>query len=176
LNEFPDLKLLIAPRHPERAEGVAKLASKNGFLPVLVSGLGLIGENGRRTTDDGRRTAIFVLDTIGELIHYYAVSDIVFVGGSLVKKGGHNIIEPASFAKPVVFGPQTFNFRDITELFLRRKAAIMVRNTQELKAALRLLLSDSNRARELADAAGKLILENQGATLKNIERIKDFLT
>ena len=161
LPEFPGLRLLIAPRHPERASDIEKLVEKNGFKPLLISKL--------LSTIDYRLSTIFILDTIGELLDYYAICDIVFVGGSLVKKGGHNILEPAALSKPIIFGPHTFNFRDIAQLYLKEQAAILAHNQQELKEGIKYLLANPNKKEELGRKAKDLILANQGATKRNLE-------
>lgn len=163
--DFPGLKLLIAPRQPQTSKDIAKLVSRFGFRSVFVSGLAsecptCIAE------------PVFILDTVGELISFYAIADIVFVGGSLIKKGGHNILEPASAAKPILFGPHMFNFRDIADLFLSNRAAIMVYDPIDLKTNIAELLNNPSQAIELGRRAQQLILENQGATKRNAEYIK----
>lgn len=165
--DFPNLKLLIAPRHPERAENIAVLAIKHGFNPVRVSQL---------TNQPTGQKIIFILDTIGKLISFYAISTIVFVGGSLVKRGGHNILEPAFFRKPIIFGPYMFNFQDICDLFLSNKAAIKVDNKQELFEKIKNLLDNPSEKEELGERARDLILENQGATEKNISLVRSLVT
>ncbi len=157
LAEFPKLKLLVAPRHPERAKDIEKLALKNGFEAVFVSQLG-------RATSYELRTKVFILDTIGQLLNYYAIADIVFVGGSLARIGGHNILEPASQGKPVIFGPHMFNFRDMADLFLKNKAALLAHNTQELEDSVRYLLNSPAVVDEFSRRARDLITQNQGAT------------
>jgi 3-deoxy-D-manno-octulosonic-acid transferase len=112
---------------------------------------------------------------IGELINYYAIADIVFVGGSLVKKGGHNILEPAALAKPVLFGPYMFNFRDIAGLFLSVQAAIAVRNPQELKDKISDLLAHPELAAQLGGRARETLFKHQGASRKNSEFLSFFL-
>ena len=165
----PDLRLLIAPRHPERSLEICALAKKAGFWPQMTSSLGK--EKSGRQEDE----TVFVLDTIGELINFYAIADIVFVGGSLVKKGGHNILEPASLGKPVLFGPYMFNFRDIAEMFLKAEAALAVHNGEELKEKVEYLLRYPSKIDEMAKRAGELIAQNQGATKRNMENIKVIL-
>jgi 3-deoxy-D-manno-octulosonic-acid transferase len=165
LAEFPKLKLLIAPRHPERSKDIESLAFKNGFEGIFLSQLG-------QATSRGPRSKVFILDTIGQLLNYYAIADIVFVGGSLVKTGGHNIIEPASQAKPIIFGPHMFNFRDIADLFLRNKAALLVRSRQELLSSIKYLMKHPAEMDELGKRAKATITQNQGATLRNAEIIK----
>ncbi len=168
IREFPDLRLLIAPRHPERAKDIEKIVIKYGFMPFGISQL-----NGQ-TGEQANRQTVFILDTIGQLINYYAIADIVFVGGSLVKKGGHNILEPAFLGKPILFGPHMFNFCDIAELFLKNQAAILAHNPRELKEKIKDLLNNSSRAMQLSWRSKKLILENQGATQRNLNLIKNL--
>ncbi|MFH0913656.1 MAG: 3-deoxy-D-manno-octulosonic acid transferase [Candidatus Omnitrophota bacterium] len=168
LGEFPSLRLLIAPRHPERAKEIEKLVLKNGFPSLSISNICL-----KPNTDNLR--PVFILDTIGELISFYAIADVVFVGGSLIKKGGQNILEPAGIGKPVIFGPHMFNFRDIAGLFLENKAAVLARNQKELEASIRDLLHDPQRMAGLAQRARALIAQNQGATRRNLEIISKYL-
>ena len=164
---FPNLKLLIAPRHPERSRQLSGLAASYGFMPVFIFGI-----SGVCPTCINR--AVFILDTIGELFNYYAASDIVFIGGSLIKKGGHNILEPASLRKPVIFGPYMANFREISELFLVNQAALMAKNSQELVSKVKDLLNSNLLAKGLVERAYELILKNRGATEKNIQVIKQL--
>lgn len=180
LAELPYLRLLIAPRHPERAAEIEKLVKVRGFNAVRISKL----NDSTPASPAGRiqrfnaclparqDSTIFILDTIGQLLSFYALADIVFVGGSLVRKGGHNILEPASFAKPILFGPHMFNFRDIADLFLASKAAILVHNQEELKTNIKYLLNNNSRISELGRQARELIRQNQGATRRNAEYIR----
>jgi 3-deoxy-D-manno-octulosonic-acid transferase len=162
---YPNLKLFLAPRHPERAKDIEKIVSGAGFRPVLVSQLPLAPCN-------CIAKPVFILDSIGELNNFYAIADIVFIGGSLVKIGGHNILEPAVFAKPILFGPQMFNFRDIAELFLNKQAAILVGDKLALKEAVRDLLNDPDKSAQLSRRAKKLIENNRGSSMRNTEVIK----
>lgn len=177
LAEFPNLKLLIAPRHPERAKEVEKVVDNCGLNHVLVSGLA--GEPVSQLYPQTRRPAdshtVFILDTIGQLKDFYAVSDIVFVGGSLIKKGGQNILEPAAFAKPIVVGPYMFNFRDIMALFLKNEACVMIKNEEELLSDITDLLRDPKKMGALGVRAQELIARNQGATMRNMEYIKGLM-
>ncbi len=166
--ELDGLKLLIAPRHPQRSKEVANLVSSFGFRSVLVSTL-------PSTCSTCETQPVFILDTIGQLIYFYHISEIVFVGGSLVKKGGHNILEPASLAKPIIFGPYMFNFRDIAELFISNRAAILVNNQEELKAKVRELFKNASYCEELGRKAKDLIQKNSGSTKRNIELIRAII-
>jgi 3-deoxy-D-manno-octulosonic-acid transferase len=168
LNDFPNLKLLLAPRHPERAQEVANLIKQFNFEPLRIS---LLDSANWEFTNS--RT-VFILDTVGQLINYYAIAEIVFVGGSLIKKGGHNILEPASQGKPILFGPYMFNFRDIIDLFLIHQAAISVYNIEELKRKIKELLDSPTQAQKLGQLAKDLILSNTGATKRNLELIREL--
>src|SRR5262249_10925859 len=104
---FPRLSLLLAPRHPERSDEVERLVQERGLPGTRRTALG---------GGEGRRNGVIILDTVGELADLYRWADVVFVGGSLVPSGGHNMLEPAQKRKPVLFGPHTENFRDSAEL------------------------------------------------------------
>ncbi len=167
LKDFPELKLLIAPRHPERAGEIGKLALNYGFDPIFISKL-------QPSAIDRRLSTVFILDTIGQLTSFYAVSDIVFVGKSLVNKGGQNILEPAFFAKPILFGPHMFNFREITALFLANQAAVMVQDEEELSQKIQFLLANPDEADRLGQAGKELLIRNQGATERNLGFIRNY--
>ncbi len=165
---FPGLKLLVAPRHPERSRRIASLAVHNGLLPVFISSLSA-------SCPSCINKPVFILDIIGELFNYYSAADVVLVGGSMVKKGGHNILEPASLKKPVIFGPHMFNFRDISELFLADQAALLAADSQELTAQVNKILSNDLLAKELGRRSSALIIKHRGATEKNVQIIKQFI-
>ncbi|MCX5710805.1 MAG: 3-deoxy-D-manno-octulosonic acid transferase, partial [Candidatus Omnitrophica bacterium] len=155
LPEFSNLLLVIAPRHPDRSEEILSIVAKSGFKGVKISRLPY--ECATCMTHP-----VFILDTIGNLLEFYKAADLVFVGGSLVRTGGHNILEPAIFAKPVIFGPHMFNFRDIADLFLKENAGVMVQNEEELKKQITFLLNSPQEARSLGERARQLIVKNQG--------------
>jgi 3-deoxy-D-manno-octulosonic-acid transferase len=168
LRKFPQLKLLIAPRHPERAKEIEGIISGFGFHSVLVSSLPLRPCN-------CLTKPVFVLDSIGKLTAFYRLADIVFVGGSLVKKGGHNILEPASLGKAILFGPYMFNFKDIAELFLKNQATVLAKNKEELIISLTSLLNNPTRTSQLGSLAHGLVTVNQGATTRNLREIDTYL-
>jgi 3-deoxy-D-manno-octulosonic-acid transferase len=114
---------------------------------------------------------ILLMDSVGELASTFRHASVVFVGGSLVPRGGHNILEPAAFAKPIVFGPYMENFRDIRDLFLEARGALEVRNVAELTASIDKLLTDTSAAAELGARARRLVEQNTGAT----ERVLAYL-
>ena len=162
---YPSLVLVIAPRHPERVAEVERLIRQRGLASV------------RRTAlpKDRDRNAIIVLDTVGELAQVYQLAEVVFVGGSLVPAGGHNMLEPALKRKPVVFGPHTTNFRDGTDLLVMAGAAFVVRGRPELERALDRLLADPGLRASMGEAAFEAVVGRQGAVLETLELIERFL-
>jgi 3-deoxy-D-manno-octulosonic-acid transferase len=168
---FARVRLLVAPRHPDRFDAVAR-SLKSSRLRAS-----------RRSSPDGHcKTAdVILLDTVGELAALYRFASVVFVGGSLVPKGGHNILEPALYAKPIVVGPHMENFREIAREFLRRSALLQLRGadapalTAELQDALARLLGDEDYAATLGSNARLAIDENRGATARTIEIVAERL-
>ena len=116
-----------------------------------------------------------MLDTIGELAQLYQLATAVFVGGSLVDHGGHNILEPAVFGKPIVFGPHMQNFKEIAEAFLSNGAAVQVQSERELDEALLALVTDPVRRARLGAAARALVEANRGAKDKTLAVIAELL-
>ncbi len=151
--------LVIAPRHPERFVEVEALARESGFRTVRRSELPI---------DQEPRADVVILDTIGELAQLYQLATVVFVGGSLVDTGGHNILEPAVFGKPIVFGPHMQNFREIAEAFLAGRAAVQVRDAVDLEQTLRHLLTDADERARLGRAALNIVEANRGAKDKTL--------
>ena len=118
---------------------------------------------------------MLLLDTLGELASVYAEADFAFVGGSLASWGGHNIIEPASWGKPVLFGPHMQNFADIARIFLDAGAAIQVKDEAELESALRDLLARRERREELSRKALAVVTENRGAARRTVSAMREML-
>lgn len=166
--EFENLKLLIAPRHIDRAKTIKNLVEQNGFEGALSS-------QSKKIQSLNSKKVVLILDTLGELRHLYSIATIVFMGGSLIKRGGHNIVEPAIFGKPIIFGPYMFNFRDMARLFLEEKAAIKVRDKKELLETLQTLLRDRARIDILGQNARELADRDKGATSRNIRELEPFL-
>jgi 3-deoxy-D-manno-octulosonic-acid transferase len=150
----PTALLIIAPRKPERFDDVERLARRSGWKVA------------RRTelpVDADPRYDVVVLDTIGELAQLFQIATVVFVGGSLVDAGGHNILEPAVFGKPILFGPHMQNFAEIARTFLDNGAAVQVADGRALEASLLELLDDPVRRASLGAAARALVEANRGA-------------
>lgn len=167
-------RLLVAPRHPERFNEVADLIARSGFryarrseiqLSAAVTGA---GPATAPAVLEARRADIILLDTIGELAEVYRFAGVVFVGGSLVPRGGHNIIEPAVFAKPIIVGPHTENFRQIVADFAGANAVVQVAAGEAVAdaftKALIHLLADLPAARAMGAQAQQILLANRGAT------------
>jgi 3-deoxy-D-manno-octulosonic-acid transferase len=158
--------LVIAPRHPERFAEVERLCASEGLSTVRRSELAI---------DADPRADTVVLDTIGELSQLYQIATAVFVGGSLVPVGGHNILEPAIHGKPIVFGPHMENFTEIAETFLANDAAIQVHSDRELEEVLVDLMGDPVRRARLGAAARALIDANRGAKDRTMAVVADLL-
>ena len=166
--EFPKLKLLIAPRHIDRVREIEGVVKKYGFEPVKVSGLSAI-------PNTQYPIRIMILDTIGHLNEAYSVATIIFIGGSLVKHGGQNPLEPAVLGKAILFGPHMFNFKYITEVLLKEGAAVQIAGKEGLGKNLKILLNDPSKRSLLGDNAKAVIAQNHGATKKNLEKISEAL-
>lgn len=160
------LVLVLAPRHPERGAEVAALAAARGLAAVRRS---------RLPGDGAGRVEVVVLDTVGELPALFPAATVVFVGGSLVPVGGHNVIEPAAWGRPVVFGPHMENFTEIAELFLAHRAARRVSRAEELEPVLGELLTDARQRAELGTAARSLVEANRGAAARSLAEIAAVL-
>jgi 3-deoxy-D-manno-octulosonic-acid transferase len=158
LRRFPDALLLLAPRHPERFKPVVLACRSFGFATRTRS------EDGTAEKD----TQCFVVDTLGELLRFYAAADVAFVGGSLVPIGGHNVLEPAALSVPVIVGPKMFNFADITVSLMEAGAVVQIAEADELGAAVTRLLIDP-ALRETIGRAGRAAFEReQGGVLRTL--------
>jgi len=166
-SKMPHARLLVAPRHPERFSGVENIIRNAGFKVWKRSESG----NG---LGPGAGTVI-LLDTIGELARVYALASVSFVGGSLAKIGGHNIIEPASMGIPVLFGPHMHHFEDIKETFLAEGAAVRVNDETELASVISDMLEKPSRARALGEAAKRVVEANRGATDRYLDALEKYL-
>ncbi len=157
----PQLSLILAPRHRERFEAAAKVASDSSFRLV------------RRTQWAGESLTpgtVFLLDSIGELASVYALAAVAFVGGSLVARGGHNILEPAQHGVPIVIGPHYENFRDIITIFLRADA-VRIARPEELGAEFMRILDHPS---ELGARAAAVVQAQAGATERTVQAIANF--
>ena len=147
-----DVKLFLCPRHTERAEEIAKQAVIMGFKVKLYSDL------------DSEDYDVCIINSTGLLPSFYASSLMSFVGGSLVPRGGHNLIEPAAVGSPIIIGPHIFNFEDIVQQFLDNHACIKVSSEDELLDAMELFIEDLKVAKQYAHRAKKVVERNKGST------------
>ena len=162
----PSAMLIIAPRKPERFGETEDLARAEGFRVLRRTELAV---------DSEPRADVVVLDSIGELAHLFQVATVVFVGGSLVDQGGHNILEPAVHGKPIIFGPHMQNFAEIAATFLSSQAAIQVMSASELTDVVLRLAGDPVERARLGAAARALVEANRGAKPRTLEAIFDLL-
>ena len=162
---YPSALMILAPRHPQRFETVAALLAASGLRWQ------------RRSQWDGRQTlagSVFLLDSIGELASLYQFADLAFVGGSLVPRGGHNVLEAAQFGVPIVVGPYTENFRDIIDIF-QKADALRVVTPESLTPAVLELLQDHAERMQLGRHALEVTQSQQGATERTIAALLELL-
>jgi 3-deoxy-D-manno-octulosonic-acid transferase len=160
--------LILAPRKPDRFDAASAIAAAGGWNVVRRGGL-----DPAQPLDEN--ADVLVLDSIGELAGLYSLADAVFVGGSLVPAGGHNILEPAWFSKPPVFGRSMENFRDMAAQFLAAKAGVEVSSGQQLGRAWVELVEHNTLRERMGQAARVLTERNRGATARSLERIAAVL-
>jgi 3-deoxy-D-manno-octulosonic-acid transferase len=169
INKLP--RLLIAPRHPERFDEVAKSIEKTGFSWIRRS---------HKPTAEDELADVVLLDSIGELRAIYPLSEIVFVGGSLIPHGGQNILEPAIAKNAIVTGFYTMNFAEIVKVFLEKDALVQLPKlkesqvSQELSKVLLELLQNEKSRHFLAEHAHTIMRTSRGSTEKTIEEIQPF--
>jgi 3-deoxy-D-manno-octulosonic-acid transferase len=161
--EREDIYLIIAPRHMGRVPEVEKACRQAGFLV-------------RKRTEvrEGQAWDILLLDTIGELARVYALGDAAFIGGSLVAWGGHNLLEPAAYGKPIFFGPHMNNFAYLAQQFLYSGGARQVSHPQDLKAMF--LFRDSDGLTKMGHSARRTLDGLQGATDRTLRAIESMMT
>ncbi|MDI3201861.1 lipid IV(A) 3-deoxy-D-manno-octulosonic acid transferase [Pseudomonas shahriarae] len=161
LASYPNALLILVPRHPERFNAVLELCQQQGFATVQRSSGAPVGAD----------TSVLLGDTMGELLFLYALADSAFVGGSLVPNGGHNLLEPAALAKPVISGPHLFNFLEIAAMMREAGALQEVDDAEGLAEVVRQLFELPQDARKRALAGLKVMQANQGA----LKRLLDGL-
>lgn len=159
----PDLFLVVAPRDPNRAREIADIAAGHNLQTSLRSANVFLASD------------VFILDSIGELVDFYALADLAFVGGSLVKKGGHNPVEPAAMAIPVLFGPHMEDFSEIADSLIKAGGAVEIDDQQQMLKVLAELLNAPNRLSRMGQAAQKCVLEHHDIIAKHLDLIAKFL-
>lgn len=162
---LPQSLLVLVPRHPSRFMRVAALCKQQGYEQVLRS------ENKSCSAS----TAIFIGDSMGELLLFYAASDVAYVGGSLIATGGHNPLEPAAVGLPVIMGPHLFNFLAISDQLQAAHAMIKIQNAEQLAQQILQLLQDKTLRKQMGENGRKFVSENRGALAKQLSLIEDML-
>ena len=168
-NEYENLRLILVPRHPERFDRVAEQLRSEGLLAH------------RRSSDSSLESAtwtsdrVLLIDTVGELRHWWGVGQIATVGGSFGDRGGQNMLEPAGYGSAVSFGPNTRNFADIADRLLQADGAVRVHDEKELEQFLRRCLDDIPAADRLGMAAQTVVQQHRGATARTIETLQAIL-
>lgn len=163
--QHPNLLLILVPRHPERFRPVTKLAATQFNTLTFSSSKACCPE-----------TDIMIGDTVGQLLLFYALSDIAFVGGSLTPIGGHNVIEPAALGKPIIIGPHYVNFQQIVETLLKSDAIKVINNQDQLVTTVDELLVNLEQRQTLGKHAKQVIKENHGALNKQLDCINQLLS
>ncbi len=163
---YPTLSLVLAPRHPERFGDVERLLANSNFV---------FHRRSQAAAAQWFDKDILLLDTVGELVNFFAAADVAFVGGSLVEVGGHNVLEPARFGKPILFGPHMENFQNLASDMLRQGAALEVASAQEIASALNELLADPNKRRSMGQRAVQVAQAHQGAFGLNLGLAERYL-
>jgi 3-deoxy-D-manno-octulosonic-acid transferase len=177
--EFRKALLVLAPRKPERFDQAAAFITESQRKYVRRSSLNVPSPAGQTSGGNGTQIAddvtVLLLDSIGELASLYQLADGVFVGGSLVESGGHNILEPAAFGKVPVFGESMENFSEMAERFVAAEAALQVGSPEDAGVSWIELLRNSERNRKMGETARKLVDESRGATDRAVETIRSVL-
>jgi len=166
LQKFPKALFIIVPRHPERFDKVFSLVKKSGLNCMRRSLTSVV-------TDD---TQVLIGDSLGEMPSYYGVSDIAFVGGSLVDTGCHNVLEPAALAIPILAGPSQFNFSEICSRLEKAGGLSTVRNEYDLSEAIIKLLFDKSKRLRMGEAAKKELLSNQNSLPALVNIVEELLS
>jgi 3-deoxy-D-manno-octulosonic-acid transferase len=160
----PDLALVLAPRHPERLDEVAGLLREARLRWARRSQAPVPGE-----------TAAILVDTMGELARLYAAGTVVYIGGSLVPVGGHNVLEPAAHGRPVLFGPHMGNFAEMARLFLEQGAGLQVQDAAGLAAGAVRLLADPAEAARMGSAGRRIVATHRGAAQRTLALLEQVL-
>jgi 3-deoxy-D-manno-octulosonic-acid transferase len=164
-SRFPLLLMVLAPRHPHRFGEVEKLLRQKG----------IVYEKKSRQKETEELFDVLLLDSMGDLAHYYSMADIAFVGGSLVDAGGHNLLEPARFGKPVMFGPHVANVAELAEEIKQRGGGLQVGNPEDLRREIAGLLSDPERAGEMGQRAKSLVREDRAVLDASLGVVSRYL-
>lgn len=167
LTTCPDALLILVPRHPERCQSVSELINKMGFTQIQRSQSAMINAN----------TQVYLGDTLGEMMLLFSVADVTFMAGSLLgeKIGGHNLLEPASLAKPLLTGSSYYNFQIIGDELIQTGACQVCDTSEEIAKAVARLFSNADERKKQGQAALDVVNKNRGAVEKTLSQIKKFI-
>jgi 3-deoxy-D-manno-octulosonic-acid transferase len=164
LEKFPSSLLILVPRHPDRFNSIAELIKEKKFALA------------RRSLQENPSSAqVYLSDTMGELLLMYSVCDVAFVAGSFVPVGGHNMLEAAVLGKPILMGPQLFNFAEISQMLIAAEGMKIVNNSDELAKAVLEFFNDKNYREKIGNNAKNVVAENRGALQKQVAVIASAL-
>lgn len=161
----PGALLILVPRHPQRFDRVAEEVKSSGFSLIRRS----------QMQAPSAQHDVFLIDTMGELLMFYACADVAFVGGSLVPQGGHNVLEPAAWGLPVLSGPHLFNFQTISDLLVTAGGLQLVKDSDALATQVIQLFSCPEQAKAMGQKAEAVVRQNRGALAKQLQLIQNFL-
>ena len=161
---FPNLKLILAPRDPNRSEKLMGQIASSLHPVVLLSQL----------TNDSGHPDIILIDSMGLLATAYAICDIAFIGGSLIPLGGHNPLEPALFAKPILLGPHMTDFLEVSDLLVAAKGALQLESAFQIHNYLEEVLGNYGLAKQMGAASFQVFSENTGAVARTLKKMEDL--
>jgi 3-deoxy-D-manno-octulosonic-acid transferase len=172
IDRFPQLRLILAPRHPERCDELEQHLKQLGLSVIRRTKM---SNDPSSNPFANNRQAVLMIDVIGELGGWWGVADIAYVGGSMGKRGGQNMIEPAAYGIPVSFGPNTKNFQTIVDQLLAAEGAVVVHDQQELTQFVERCLTDREWAKQLGSNAQNEVLKHQGASERTSSLLKGLI-
>jgi 3-deoxy-D-manno-octulosonic-acid transferase len=164
--KFGNFFLIIAPRHIERAQKIKRLGQRYNLIPIESTKIESL-----TPAQSGKH--VIILDTIGELANLYSIANVAFVGGSLINNGGHNLLEPVIYGKPVFFGPYIQDFKALAHMLSKYKIGFMVKSKEMLRDGI-LEFYDQERQLLIEQRAREFLAQNEGATKRSINIIKSF--
>jgi 3-deoxy-D-manno-octulosonic-acid transferase len=170
-----DAQLVIAPRHPDRGDHIERLVTERGFSVHRRSRVLADAEAASRETAPTSQVRVVILDTIGELTRVYSLATVVFVGGSLVPWGGHNILQPIALGKPTLMGPHMHNQQDLADIALQEQAAITVHDPAELAEVAGRIIASPGEQQLLATRGQAMLDKHRGAARRYAEAVSDML-
>src|SRR3989338_6576165 len=181
--EFPNLKLILAPRHPERFDEVEELIKKRGFSMIRRSTIRSqepeacprMHLSRFRSQEKDIKPEVILLDSMGELCNFYGIATVAFVGGTLVDIGGHNLLEPAFYKKPVIYGQYLKSYAEMADMLETAGGGIRIDNGEEFWEKVRRLLSDEAYRQRVGNAAYSVVEANKGATEKCLKVFESYL-